>query len=403
VITGVRSVTDEGAVETVGRLPPWASFALIRLALWLLTAFTVLWYPEHGTGVSAFTAWGKLPSIVFGTFEHWDADWFLGIARSGYGIDPQRAAYMPAFPELVRAGAWIVGPELVAGVVLAFAAAIAGVAYATRIARDLLGDAVAYDTAILLALYPVALVFTAPYSEGLFLFASAGSLYYATRGRYWAAGLLGALAVATRVTGLAVIPALLLLAWPSVRRRGVLALAPLLALPLASLVAVSAYYHAHVGDSLAWVHAKGQWGRHVQALGPLDGVWMSAKAAYHAVVGLWGAPGDTAAANLFSSNLVDFIVLVAAIALTVVVFRRLGLAWGIYSTGLIALATAAPVTDGGEVLQSFPRYVLVDFPLFVVGASLLQGRTSRRGLVLGALTALATVACIAFSRKLWVA
>jgi hypothetical protein len=310
---------------------------------------------------------------------------------------------MPAFPELVRAGSWIVGSVLVAGVLISFAAAIAGVVYATRIARDLLGDPVAHDTAVLLALYPVALVFTAPYSEGLFLFAAAGSLYYATRGRNWTAGLLAALAVATRVTGLAVIPALLLLAWPSVRRRGALALAPLLALPLASLVAVSAYYQSQVGDSLAWVHAKGDWGRHIQALGPFDGVWMSAKAAYQAVVGLWGAPGDTEAANLFSSNLVDFLVLVCSIVLTVAVFRRLGVAWGVYSTGLIALATAAPVTDGGEVLQSFPRYVMVDFPLFIVGASLLQEHTSRRGWVLGALTALATVACIAFSRKLWVA
>jgi hypothetical protein len=209
--------------------------------------------------------------------------------------------------------------------------------------------------------------------------------------------------MATRVTGLAVIPALLLLAWPSVRRRGALAFAPLVALPLASLVAVSAYYQAQVGDSLAWIHAKGDWGRHVQALGPIDGVWMSAKAAYDAVVGLWGVPGDREIANLFSANLVDFVVLVGSIVLTVAVFRRLGVAWGVYSTGLIVLATAAPVTDGGEVLQSFPRYVMVDFPVFIVGAALLQGRTSRRGWVLGALGVLATVACIAFSRKLWVA
>jgi hypothetical protein len=403
VTVGVRSVTDDRAIEKVDRLPPWASFALIRLALWFLTAFTVLWYPERGTGATVFTAWGKLPSVVFGTFEHWDADWFLGVARWGYSSNPERAAYMPAFPGLVRAGSWIVGPELVAAVLIAFAAAIAGVAYTARIARDLLGDAVACDTAILLAVYPVALVFTAPYSEGLFLFASAGSLYYGTRGRYWAAGLLAALAGATRVTGLALVPALLVLGWPSVRKRGVLALAPLVALPLASLVAVSAYYQTEVGDSLAWIHAKGQWGRHVQALGPLDGAWMSAKAAYHAVVGLWGVPADTQAANLFSANLVDFVVLVGSVVLTVVVFRRLGLAWGVYSTALIALATAAPVTDGGEVLQSYPRYVMVDFPLFIAGASLLQGRASRRGLVFGALTALATVACIAFSRKIWVA
>jgi hypothetical protein len=402
VTASVPSLTDDGALEKrVDRLPPWASFTLIRLGLWLLTAFTVLWYPEQGVGVPVFTAWGRLPSAVFGVFEHWDADWFLGVARWGYHSDPQRSAYMPAFPGLVHAGSWLL-PDLVAGVLIAFAGAIVGVVYTTRIARELAGDAVAYDTAILLAVYPVALVFTAPYSEGLFLLASAGSLYYGTRGRFWVAGLLAALAAATRVTGLAVIPALLVLAWPSVRRRGLLSLTPLVALPLASLVAVSAYYQSAVGDSLAWVHAKDQWGRHIQTFGPFEGVWMSARGAYDGAVALWGAPADRETANIFAFNIVDFVVLVLAIALTVWVFRHLGAAWGIYSTGLIALATAAPVSDGGEVLQSFPRYVMVDFPLFIAGASLLQGGATRRGFVFGALTALASVACIAFSRKIWV-
>jgi hypothetical protein len=209
-------------------------------------------------------------------------------------------------------------------------------------------------------------------------------------------------AVATRVTGLAVIPALLVLAWPSVRKRGLLPLAPLVGLPLASLVAVSAYYHSQLGDSLAWVHAKNQWERHIQTLGPLEGIWMSARAAYHGVTGLWGVPADGELANIFAFDILDFGVLVGAIALTVVVFRRLGVAWGVYSTGLLALATAAPVTDGGEVLQSLPRYVMVDFPLFIAGASLLPAGTTRRGFVFGALTALASVACVAFSRKLWV-
>jgi hypothetical protein len=366
----------------------------------IFTAFTVLWYPEHGAGVPAFAAWGRLSNVFFGTFEHWDADYFLQIAKRGY--DSRSAAYMPAFPGLVHAGAWVTRSPLVAGVLIAFAAAIAGIVYVSRIARDLLGAAVAHDTAILLALYPVALVFTAPYSEGLFLFAAAGSLYYGTRNRFWAAGLLAGLACATRITGLAVIPALVLLVWPAARRQGPLVLAPVLGLPLAAVVAVAAYYQHAVGDSLAFVHAKGEWGRHVLALGPLQGAWMSAKAAYHGVADLASAPADFSVTSLAAENTIDFVVLVAAVALTVVVFRRLGAAWGVFSAGIIAIATAAPVTDGGEVLQSLPRYVMVDFPLFIAGASLLEGSATRRGFVFGALAAVASVACVAFSRKLWV-
>jgi hypothetical protein len=383
------------------RFPGWAAFGLIRLGFWLLTAFTVLWYPEQGAEAPFYTAGGKLSSVFFGTFEHWDADYFLQIAKGGY--DLRNAAFMPAFPALVHALAWVTGSVLVAGVLIAFGGAIAGVAYACRIAAALVDDAAAYDTAILYGVYPAALVFTAPYSEGLFLFAAAGSLYFGSRGKFWPAGLLAGLAVATRVTGFAVVPALLVMAWPYVRRQGPLVLAPILGLPLAAIVAVSAYYDHTVGDALAFIHAKDQWGREIQTFGPFQGAWLSAKAAYHGLAGLAHVPTDGHAANLYGDDVLDFVVLLAAIALTVIVFRRLGLAWGVYSTGVIALATAAPVTDGGEVLQSLPRYVMVDFPLFIVGASFLQRGTARRGVVLGALTAVAAIAAVAFSRKLWVA
>ena len=398
-VTGGAEASSATGGASGGGLQTWASFALIRLGLMLFTALTVLWYPESGPGVPAFTAWGRFPSLFFGTFEHWDADYFLQIAREGY--DARRAAFLPAYPGLVHAAAWGTRSVLVGGVLVSFAAALAGVVYACRLGADLLGDAVAFDTAILLALFPSALVFTAPYAEGLFLAASAASLYYGTRGRFWGAGLLAAVAVATRIVGLALVPALLILAWPVVRRRGVLMLVPILALPLAALVGVASYFQHALGDWQAYQHASKLWGRHFVTLGPLGGAWRSAKAAYHGVIDLAAVPTDFSITNLAVMNTIDFLVLVGAVALTVVVFRRLGAAWGIYSAGLIAIATANPVTDGGEVLQSLPRYMLVDFPLFIAGASLLQGGRTRRGVAFGALAALASVACVGFSRKLW--
>ena len=392
---------DAGVVPSVrrGRLPPWATFALIRLGLWVFTAWTLLWYPGGEATAPGATVGGKLPSLFFGTFEQWDADYFLQISKGGY--DPRTAAFMPAFPGLVHAVTWVTRSALLAGVLIAFAAAIVGVAYVCRIARDLLGDAVAYDTAILLAVYPLALVFTSPYSEGLFLAASAASLYYGTRGRFWAAGGLAGAAIATRILGLALVPALLILAWPAVRRRGPLSPWPVVALPLAALVAIAAYYQHAVGDSLAFVHAQKLWGRHSVTLGPLSSTWMSAKAAYSGVRTLAGVPNDFLTSRLAIQNTIDFLVLVGAIALTVVVFRRLGSALGVYSAGLLAIAIGTPVTDGSEVLTSLTRFVLVDFPLFIAGASLLQGGTTRRGATIGALTATAAVAAVAFSRGAW--
>ena len=383
------------------RLPPWATFAVIRVGFMLLTAFTVLRIPEQGNGVPAFPAWGKLTSVFFDTFEHWDADYFLTIARDGY--DRHLAAFMPVYPGLVHVGGWITRSNVVAAVAISLAAATAGVYFTSRIASRLDGEVVARDTAILLALYPVSFVFTAPYSEGLFLGASAGAVLYCFRGRFWVAGLLAGLAVDTRVLGLALIPAMLILAWPVARKRGLLTLVPLVALPLAAFVAIAAYYQHAVGDSLAFLHAQKTWGRHVPTLGPLDAIWRSATATYHGIGTLAGVPSDSSITSLATENVIDFVLLIGAIALTVVVFRRLGAALGVYSSGLLVIATAAPVTDGGEVLQSMPRFLLVDFPLFIAGASLLRDAPAKRGPIFGVLTALGAVACVTFSRKLWVA
>jgi hypothetical protein len=367
----------------------------------VLTALTVLRVPETGNGIPAFSAWDRRTSVFFDVFEHWDADYFLRIARNGY--DDRMAAFMPAYPALVHAGTWITRNGVVAAVVISLAAATAGAYFVARIANGLAGDLVARDSVLLLALWPASFVFTAPYSEGLFLAASAGAVLFCMRDRYWIAGLLAALAVDTRILGLALVPALVIIAWPRVRRHGPLDLIPLIALPLAALVAMAAYFDHALGDSLAFLHAQKLWGRHTGTLGPLSGFSRSATAAYHGIGTLWGIPGDPSISVRTSSDVLDFVLLVGAILLTIVVFRRLGTALGVYSAGLLVIATAAPVTDGGEVLQSMPRFLLVDFPLFIAGASLLPDAPARRGPVYGCLTALAAIACIAFSRKLWVA
>ncbi len=177
------------------------------------------------------------------------------------------------------------------------------------------------------------------------------------------------------------IPALLILAWPlgpPARRRSCSRRS--LGLPLAALVAVAAYYQHAVGDSLAFVHAKGQWGRHVAPLGPLEAAWMSAKAAYHGVVGLARCASRRSAGEpLPATTSIDFVVLVAAVALTVVVFRRLGVAWGVV---LRPVCSRSPrrrrSPTAARSCRASRRYVIVDFPLFIAGASLLQGRSTRR-------------------------
>ena len=80
---------------------------------------------------------------------------------------------------------------------------------------------------VLLAFYPLAFVFTAVYSDALFLLFVLAAVDAAERGRSLAAGVAAAVAVDTRLLGLALLPTLVVLLWP--RRRDLL---PLLLVPL---------------------------------------------------------------------------------------------------------------------------------------------------------------------------
>jgi len=383
---------------------PWAVFVGVRLAYLCFTAFTLVWAPLPPNRFAVSHAWGGISNTFFGTFEHFDADYFLLIAREGYTTSD--AAFMPTYPGLVHLLGPLVGSNLVAALLLSLAAGAVGVQLVAVVAREILGPAVARDTTLLLALYPVAFIFTSAYSEGLFLAAAAAATVCATRGRPVAAGALAGIAVSTRLIGIALVPMLVVLLWSRARERGWQLLVPVIALPAAGLAAVSLYFDRTLGDGLAFLHAQREWGRHVSVLGPIDGIWRSARAAAH---GVWTiattsqADYGRVAISLDCWNVVDFTLLLGAAALTVVAFRRLGRAYGIYSAAVLVIATSSPVTDGGEVLQSMVRLLLADFPIFIAGAALLQSSGSRRVAALCTLAAVGAVTGAAFARTVWIA
>ena len=120
------------------------------------------------------------------------------------------------------------------------------------------------------------------YPEALFLALSAGAFAAAVRGRGWEAGLLGALAVATRPFGLALLAPLAYLLRPRARTRAeLLRPAPLLLLPL-PLALFAWHLDRRHGNPWLFLDAQSEyWQRHTPTLGPLGGLWESAEAAYH--------------------------------------------------------------------------------------------------------------------------
>ena len=326
--------------------------------------------------------------LFLGVFAHWDAGWFLGISHYGYPkASTQSAAFFPLYPLCVRALAFVLRSHLAAGVVISLASAAGAAVLLYRLSRS-------RDAVLLLALYPIAYVFTSLYSDALFLLLVLAAFDAAIRGRSVAAGIFGGLAVATRLLGLGLLPALAVLLW----RRGPRALAPLLLLP-AALGAYMLYLRGHYGDAFAFSHAEAAfWQRQTPALGPLQGLWDGARSAQQGIGQLvlhLPTDGDYTRVDKWATwNVVQFVLLVLAAWLTWVVWRRLGAAYGLYSLATLVIVLSSPAAV--VPLVSLPRFLLADFPLFIVLAPYSR-------VLAPTFAAIGAVAAIAFAHGIWVA
>src|SRR3954452_15225641 len=184
----------------------WAA-GLSAVAIWRVSARSHDFDPIGLT--SPFGAFGD---ALVAPSARWDSVWYLAIAGDGYG-QGGRPAFFPAYPLLVRAGGWVLGSRLVAGVLISVACFVVALAVLHELTRLELGAGAARWTVIALAASPMSFFFSAVYSESLFLAASAGSLLSARRGRWWWAGALGGVAAATRSAGVVLLVPLVLFAW----------------------------------------------------------------------------------------------------------------------------------------------------------------------------------------------
>ncbi len=309
--------------------------------------------------------------LLIDVWARWDSVWFLRIAQDGYGATEEAAAaFYPLYPLLVGIlGRVLFGHYVLAGVIVSLAATLGAFALLHRLALLWLGDTGARRAVLYLAIFPFAIFLGAVYSESLFLFLSLASFVFAERGGFFGAGVSAGLAWLTRPLGIALLPALVLIAWRSRDRKGAL-------LRLAVAPALFALYPLYLwwklGDPLAFVHAEGTWSRQISPAGPLGGIWEGLRAGWAGVRQLasgsdatryWSAVQDADPDRVAAINLSQLLFFLFFAVLAVVAWRRLGAPYGLYA----ALSLAIPLSVPSErwPLLSIGRFGLVIFPLFL--------------------------------------
>jgi hypothetical protein len=312
-----------------------------------------------------------LADPLLAPLARWDAVWYLRIAESGYAGSEARAAFFPLYPLAVRALATPFGASpaalLAAAYVVALAAFLGALTLLHRLVELELGRPLARPALLLLAVFPGALYFGAPYSESLFLLLAVGAFYAARTGRFAWAGACAAGAAATRSAGvLLMLP--LAIVWWGTRERRARDAAWLLLAPL-GLGAFALFLGLAEGDALGFVHAHEAWYRELSV--PLAGAWEGFGAAIDGarqlasgqreVVYFEQAAGDPY--RIAAINLMLFGFLVFAVLACAGVFRRLPPAYGAWVAASLVLLLSLPVAP--QPLMSLPRFVAVLFPIFI--------------------------------------
>jgi hypothetical protein len=361
-------VTTTGATTPTTMLPSddtisWRRALVYGLAAYVVSRLCVL----AGAGVRAAQVVvdateegeerpGSAVNIITGVFTQWDGLWYLEIVRNGYPrtIPPDityfqeeaRAAFFPLYPMLVRAVDFVLpGGDTMAALALNFLMGAVAVVLVGMLAVRFTDVETAARSMMIFAVFPGSFVLSFAYSEATLIVLAAACLLLLHDERWVLAGVVGALATATRPNGLAVVAACAVAAFIAIRRRrdwSSLA-APLIS-PL-GFVGFQAFLFWHTDESAAWWRVQ----REAWAEGTSFGV-TAVRRTYSFITNPLASPTDT----------ITVATLVAlGIALWCVWKRRLPPPLLAYSLVVIVLMLL-PAT-----VTARPRFLFTAFPLVI--------------------------------------
>ena len=203
---------------------------------------------------------GITPTLDWGVFDAWDSEKYRQIITSGYEYvndgKGHNIAFFPLFPLIIRGLMSLGLPFEVAGTVIsnvAFLAALYCIYFWVKQQHNQNG---ARWATIVMAWFPSSIFTAVIYTEGLYLFLSTATLYAFDSRRYGWTALCGALATATRPTGIVIIPALAIASWK--QRRPPIAYMAALA-TAGGLILFSIFCAIKFGEPLAFINAQKGW------------------------------------------------------------------------------------------------------------------------------------------------
>jgi Gpi18-like mannosyltransferase len=301
------------------------------------------------------------------TLTRWDTVHFLNIAQNGYSADGQDRillAFFPLYPWATRVLAFVVGNYLIGGLLVSTIASIAAALLLLRLVQQDSSAKIAERAVWFLFIFPTSYFLHFAYTESLFIALTFGCILAARKKLWLVAGVLGALACLTRITGIILPPVLLAEAAQQYRqeRRFDWGWLWIGVVPAGLLCYLIINWHV-TGDPLAFLAIQKEYW--YKSLAP---PWIGIKSTFDSMQ--WRP-----ASELQVVGVQEILFIALGLVCTIYSWANLRLSYSVWMTGNWLIFTST------SFVYSVPRYTLTLFPIYILFA-----QASEKPLVKSAIT-----------------
>lgn len=301
--------------------------------IWILSLFLVF------TSIFLFTQQATLSVGFIKTFESWDGGHFISISENGYTQNYQYA-FFPLFPYLLKIinSVFLIN-SAVSSLVLNALLLFGFLKIFFDILKSQYDENVSLRIIVLFLLYPFSFFLLLPYSEALFLFLTGFFFWYIFKKNFLLASVFCSLALLTRISGLFLIPVLVFSIYKGDKKNLIFLL-----FPIGTIICYIFWIFNNTGSWVILLQAeKIYWGRSIGL----------------PFMGLYAGISDIIQKPFLISNYLNLITAVFGIGLVIRSIRFLKREYVIYL--LFGLSFYLCLST----LISFPRFMIVLFPIFI--------------------------------------
>jgi Gpi18-like mannosyltransferase len=386
---------------------PWKKL-LLTVFLWRVFLFIISFYadsfliydPSFPYYRSILARLG-FPRWIF-SWGNFDGVHYLTIVKKGYLGTGLIQAFFPVFPMILRFFRSL-SIDLFFPITLGFQFLVTWVLSGTLFyfVKETLGKSkkIAWWSAISLLIFPASFFMGALYGEGLFLLFILLSFIFAKKKRWLLAGIFGAMASATRVVGIAILPALLIELWLSRKNKlsysGVVNFIKkdwlnIIKISLSSLglLAYMFYLQKTFNDPLYFFYVQSEFGA-----GREEGLILLPQVIWRYLKIFMTAPVDL---KMFA-YVQEFLFSIGAFCLLIFSWKKVRLSYLLFSL----LVLLIPTFTG--TFSSMPRYIMVAFPIYFLLGEWFSKKSSFKVFALVLSLLLLIINTLLFIQGYWVA